>query len=168
MSIENTKHDPGAETGPRQATPFTRLWYWAYLVMGIILFLGGVVDWEPSAAIADFPDLETFNPYGWNLNWNSIFHFLFGFVITVGSVFCLVGAQHRDRLDESWRYEATGALIGAAAWLSFMVVVGIARPFALIDSLFPLTAALSLIVRFKTLNHRERVFRTAYAEIRGD
>src|ERR1035437_9058406 len=95
-----SKDDPGAETGPRQATAFTRLWYWAFLVMGFILFLGGVTPWEPASLIADLPSGLNTNLYGSGINWNDIIHILLGLFIGTGAVVCLIGAQYRNRIDE--------------------------------------------------------------------
>ncbi len=162
MTHPQPGHDPGAETGPRQATPFTRVWYWAFLLVGLALVIGGLTPWEPAEAIADFPDADAVNLYGWVVDWSMVVPIVLGIFITAGSVLSLVGAQARNRIDESWAYERAGALVGSAGWLGYMLAVGIARPSSLIDSVFPLAAALSLLVRWVTLRKRERVVRVAY------
>lgn len=155
-------HDPGAETGPRQATPFTRTWYWAFLAVGIAIFIGGITPWEPEAAIADLPGPEVYNLYGWGIDWGSLIQIFIGVFIAVGAILCLIGAQYRTRLDESWRYERTGALVGITGWVAFVLAVGAVKPSSLVDLMFPLFCGVSLLVRWITLGTRSRIVRFAY------
>lgn len=160
MSQSISGHDPGSETGPRQATPFTRAFYWAFLVMGIALILGGLTSWEPAGAIADLP--KSLDLYGVGVNWGSVIHLVTGVPITVGAVLSLLGAQYRERIDESWRFEQAGAIFGAVGWFGLMLAVGVTHPSSLLDSMFPLACTISLIVRWFTLRGREKIVRPLY------
>lgn len=163
MSIQ-TKPDPGLETGPRQATPFTRVWYWAYLAMGLVLIVGGVTTWTPSGAIADLPNGTSIDTYGLGINWRPIIHLLVGIPISVGAIISLVGTQYRETIDESWRLEQAGAIFGIVGWLGFVLAAGYQRPSSVIDMMLPLACALSLVVRWVTLRHREKLVRPIYEE----
>lgn len=161
---DRSQHDPGVETGPRQATPFTRVWYIAFLVMGLALFFGGLLPWEPALAIADLPDGTDYNLYGWGLDWSVLIHLALGSSISIGAAFSIYGAAWRERIDDSWVYERTGALIAVPGWIAFVLAICAEQPLALIDILFPFTAAIALTVRLVSLWRRERVVRVAYKE----
>lgn len=155
-------HDPGAETGPRQATPFTRSFYWSFLAMGLVLLVAGFVPWEPAGAIADLPDGKNWDLYGWGLDWNTIVHIVLGASISTGAGISLFGARYREQIDQSWRLEQAGALIGAIGWFCFVLVVGFSHPSSLLDAMWPLSCSIALIVRWLTLHSREKTIRPLY------
>lgn len=158
----NGGHDPGAETGPRQATPFTRVYYWLFLVVGISLLIGGLTPWRPAVTLTDLHDWKAWDLYGLGVDWGAVLHIVLGIFITSGAIYSLLGAQYRTWINDSWRYERTGALLGAAGWAVFTLAVGYEKPSSLIDLLFPFSSAVSLIVRYITLGGREKYVRTAY------
>jgi len=155
-------HDQGSEIGPRQATPFTRVWYWAFLVMGIVLIIGGLTTWAPAGSIADLPDGTTVDVYGLGINWRPIIHLLIGVPISVGAIISLIGAKYRETIDESWRLEQAGAIFGIVGWIGFALAAGYQHPSSIVDMLFPLTCAISLVIRWFTLHHREKIIRPQY------
>jgi len=157
-------HDPGAEIGPRQATPFTRSMYWSFLAMGLVLLVAGFIPWEPAGAIADLPTDKAINIFGLGVDWGVVVHIVLGAFISVGAVISLFGALPRQQIDKSWRLEQSGAMVGAIGWLCFTLAVGATHPSSLIDAMFPLSFSVALSVRWLTLRNREKTIRPAYEE----
>ena len=155
-------HDPGAETGPRQATPFTRSFYWSFLAMGLVLFVAGFVPWEPAGAIADLPDGRVGDLYGLGIDWSAVIHIVLGGVITIGATISLYGARYREQIDHSWTLEQAGAVVGAIGWFCFVLAVGASRPSSLLDAMWPLSCSIALVVRWFTLRSREMTIRPLY------
>lgn len=155
---ERHGQDPGFETGQRQATAFTRVWYWAFLVMGFYLLSQSYQPLDPDLQASGIP---------W---WQGValvaYPIIISIFITVGAGLGLVGAMAgRWIVTDSWSYERTGALLGVAGWTARFLSLLFDRPPTIMGALFNLTVGVSLAVRWITLRDREKNVREAKAEM---
>lgn len=128
-----------------RATPFTLVWYTAWLVMGAVQLVGGLIEeWSPSKALDILPD------------WVSL---LIGVAVTVGALLMLWGARRLQTTTTSWAVERLGAFVTAGGWAAY-AIAGMWASFATPAAwLFGVASTAALLARARTLTTREAVTR---------